>query len=69
MSTCRDLQGDEYYNVLRRFSYQELGLRDNFHEGIYSYELTAKLDFKGDGSEMVFDVQKEGKLDVRWNDV
>jgi Ca2+/Na+ antiporter len=69
VSKCRDLQGDEYYNVLRRFSYQELGFRDNFHEGNYSYELTAKLDFKGDGSEMVFDVQKEGKLEVKWNDV
>jgi hypothetical protein len=69
ISTCRDLQGNEYRNVLRRFSYQELGLCDNFHEGNYVYELTAKLDFKGDGSEMVFDVQKDGKLEIKWNDV
>jgi hypothetical protein len=69
ISTCRDLQGNEYRNVLQRFSYQELGLRSNFHEGNYVYELTAKLDFKGDGSEMVFDVQKEGKLEIKWNDV
>lgn len=69
ISTCRDLQGNEYCNVLRRFSYQELGLGSNFHEGNYIYELTAKLDFKGDGSEVMFDVQKEGKLEIKWNDV
>lgn len=69
ISTCRDLQGNEYRNVLRRFSYQELGLCADFHDGNYVYELTAKLDFKGDGSEMVFDVQKEGKLEIKWNDV
>jgi hypothetical protein len=45
--------------LIRRFSPGEVGLPDDFYKEKYRYELTAKLDFDGDGN---IDFPSEGKI-------
>jgi hypothetical protein len=64
----RTLQGEEHLVLIHRFSGKELGLPDNFHEDKYIYTLSAKLDFYGDGSSMLFDVMNKGAIEIRGTD-
>jgi hypothetical protein len=65
----QSFEGDTFAVLLKRFTTMELNLEENFQEHKFSYELTAWLDFYGDGSAILFKTEKKGAVKIKERDV